>query len=81
MLAGPRVPEPEPTDGFTASMNGPVGAVEVCSITEASRPEYANLQYRNAAIVMPRSPLANGTYTATIASSTQAPMTWSFTVG
>ena len=80
MLPGHRFEIPEPTNGFTAQMSGPGGALEVCTIASSTRPEYAGLSYTNGAIVMPRDPLADGTYTVTIASSTQAPITWSFSV-
>jgi len=80
LMAGSRFHEPEPTAGFTASMSGPGGPVEVCPITGASRPEWEYLEYSNSAFVMAKDPLTDGTYTVTIASTIQAPITWSFSV-
>jgi uncharacterized protein YkwD len=65
----------------TATITGPNGPLEVCVLTAANTTGDAKalLGGDNAVVVLPRTPLADGTHTVVI-SSTTASTTWSFTV-
>jgi hypothetical protein len=72
---------PEETSGGTATMTGPSGPLEVCSIGASNTTGVASqiLDADNAVVVIPRRPLTAGTYTVSITTSARN-VTWSFTV-
>ena len=64
-----------------ASLSGPDGPIETCVLSAANTTSTAQqiLAGDNAVIVMPRTPLANGTHTVSVSTSARS-VTWSFTV-
>jgi Cysteine-rich secretory protein family len=72
---------PEDTSTGSASMTGPSGPVQVCTLGSQQTTGTASqiLAADNAIIVVPRNPLAQGTYTVTIATPSRT-VQWSFTV-
>jgi hypothetical protein len=72
---------PEGVSSASAAMSGPNGPIETCRLFagNTSGTAKAILQGDNAVIVVPRNPLAQGTYSVSV--STQArTVNWSFTV-
>jgi hypothetical protein len=72
---------PEGVSSASASMSGPNGPIETCRLFAGNTSGIAKaiLQGDNAVIVVPRNPLAQGTYSVSV--STQArTVNWSFTV-
>ncbi|MGB8859982.1 MAG: CAP domain-containing protein [Ilumatobacteraceae bacterium] len=65
----------------TATMTGPGGPVQTCVLSRHNTTGTAQsiLGGDNAVVVMPRSALASGTYTVSVATSART-VTWSFTV-
>ena len=73
---------PEATGSVSASMSGPSGALQICTLhggNVADGTARSILQGDNAVVVMPREPLANGRHTVTITTSSRT-VTWSFIV-
>jgi uncharacterized protein YkwD len=72
---------PEETTGGVATMTGPAGPLEVCSIGSASSTGVASqiLDADNAVIVIPRRPLTTGTYNVSITTASRT-VAWSFNV-
>jgi Cysteine-rich secretory protein family len=66
-----------------ASLSGPSGPIETCVLHGGNASDgtaRAILAGDNAVVVMPRTPLADGTYTATVNTDGGGSVTWSFTV-
>jgi hypothetical protein len=65
-----------------ATLVGPGGAVETCVLHGENTPGTAQsiLRSENAVVVVPRAPLAPGTYSATVNTTGGGNVTWSFTI-
>lgn len=72
---------PEAATSPRATLNGPNGPIEVCVLSAANTTGVAQqiLQGANAVVVVPRTALAPGTYTANVATTART-VPWSFTV-
>ncbi|MGD9705675.1 MAG: CAP domain-containing protein [Acidimicrobiia bacterium] len=72
---------PEAATGAVGSMSGPSGPLEVCTLTSQNTDGTAQqiLAGDNAVVVMPRAPLAPGTYAVAV-STGHRQVSWSFTV-
>ncbi len=73
---------PNSVSSATTSLNGPNGPIETCALHEGNVSDgtaRAILGGDNAIILMPRVPLVDGVYTATV-NSNGGSVTWSFTV-
>lgn len=73
---------PEDVDGnVTATISGPSGPLQTCAISELNTSGTAQqiLDWDNAIVAMPRSPLTPGTYSVTVTSQART-VSWSFTV-
>ncbi len=70
-----------PTGAVTASVVGPNGPIETCALTSANTNGVAAaiLSGNNAVVAIPRTPLAAGTYSASITTAART-VTWSFSV-
>lgn len=70
---------PEAAGSVSASLSGPTGPLDTCVLTAANTTGLANqlLDGDNAVIVVPRVPLANGRYQASVRTSSRT-VTWSF---
>ncbi len=73
---------PSNVSSASATLSGPTGPVETCVLHGGNANDStarAIMQGDNAVVVVPRVPLANGTYTATV-DSNGGSVSWSFTV-
>jgi Cysteine-rich secretory protein family len=72
---------PETTTAATATMVGPNGPIDICTLGSDKATGVAKqiLAADNAIVVIPRNPLVPGKYTVTIVTGTRT-VTWSFTV-
>ena len=73
---------PNDVTAANAALTGPSGPIETCALHKGNVSDgtaRAILDGDNAVIVMPRAPLADGNYTATV-NSNGGSITWSFTV-
>ncbi len=73
---------PSDVSSASATITGPNGPIETCSLHRGNAADptaKAILAGDNAVVVMPRDPLADGTYTVTV-NSNGGNVTWSFTV-